>query len=48
MGATFDVTVIAVEHNALGTGVEEEIQDFWNWWASVWSLYRQWGVTKVK
>lgn len=47
MGVTFAVTVLAVEHDALGTGVEE-IQVSWNWWARVWSFYRQREVTKVK
>lgn len=32
VGVRFAVTVIAVEHDALGTGVEE-IQVSWNWWA---------------
>lgn len=32
MDVTSAVTVIVVEHDALGTGVEE-IQVSWNWWA---------------
>lgn len=32
VGVTFAVTVLVVEHDALGTGVEE-IQVSWKWWA---------------
>lgn len=46
MGTAFVVTLIEVEHDALGTCMGK-IQSFLNCWARVCSFYRHWGVTKV-